>query len=168
MDMGWKLFVIHCKDIAPRLHNWILCEISLQYCHLSDNYGRLPAILLSNVITMLAGMALPLAGGYVSFCILRFVERNYISSFPKSGFSFSLMMKYQKNRIDWGLMVKRKSFGTLSSILQVHHGDSVQYLLYHSIYIRYDESLSLLFVQYFLAYQNIILYGIKLPTRADA
>ena len=31
---------------------------------------------------MLAGMALPLAGGYVSFCILRFVQRNYISSFP--------------------------------------------------------------------------------------
>ena len=96
MVMGWKLFLIHCKDIAPRLHNWILCEISLQYYHLSDHYGRLPAILLSNVITMLAGMALPLAGGYVSFCILRFVQRNYISSFPKSGFSFSLMMKYQK------------------------------------------------------------------------
>ena len=32
---------------------------------------------------MLAGMALPLAGGYVSFCILRLVQHNYSSSFPK-------------------------------------------------------------------------------------
>ena len=47
-------------------------------------------------------------------------------------------------------------------MLQVHNGDSVQHLLYHSIYIRYDELLSLLFVQYFLVYQNMSFYLIPI------
>ena len=38
----------------------------------SDTYGRLPTIMISNMITLLAGIATPFVTGYASFLALRF------------------------------------------------------------------------------------------------
>jgi MFS family permease len=39
----------------------------------SDHYGRLPTIIISNLIALCMGLATPLATGPLSFCILRFL-----------------------------------------------------------------------------------------------
>ena len=39
----------------------------------SDAYGRLPTIMISNIIAMVAGIFTPFATGYFSFLALRFV-----------------------------------------------------------------------------------------------
>ena len=40
---------------------------------LSDTYGRLPTIIISNIIALVTGLVTPFAAGHVSFIILRFV-----------------------------------------------------------------------------------------------
>ena len=39
----------------------------------SDTYGRLPTIMISNIIALVAGIATPFVTGYFSFLFLRFV-----------------------------------------------------------------------------------------------
>ena len=38
---------------------------------LSDHYGRIPAILSSNVVALVSGIAIPFVTEYVAFCLLR-------------------------------------------------------------------------------------------------
>ena len=40
---------------------------------LSDTYGRLPTIVISNIIALVSGVATPFVTGHVGFIILRFV-----------------------------------------------------------------------------------------------
>ena len=40
---------------------------------LSDTYGRIPTILISNIIALISGVATPFVTGHVGFIILRFV-----------------------------------------------------------------------------------------------
>jgi len=48
---------------------------------LSDHYGRIPAILSSNLVALLSGIAIPFVTGYVAFCVLRFMMGIAFNSF---------------------------------------------------------------------------------------
>jgi len=48
---------------------------------LSDHYGRIPAILSSNLVALVSGIAIPFVTEYVAFCVLRFVMGFSYSSF---------------------------------------------------------------------------------------
>jgi len=48
---------------------------------LSDHYGRIPAILSSNLVALVSGIAIPFVIEYVAFCVLRFVMGFSYSSF---------------------------------------------------------------------------------------
>ena len=39
---------------------------------LADNYGRVPTIMASNILTLVTGLVTPFAPEYVSFLVLRF------------------------------------------------------------------------------------------------
>ena len=40
---------------------------------LSDTYGRLPTIIISNIIALVSGVATPFVTGHMGFILLRFV-----------------------------------------------------------------------------------------------
>jgi len=48
---------------------------------LSDHYGRIPAILSSNVVALVSGIAIPFVTEYVAFCLLRFMMGIAYNSF---------------------------------------------------------------------------------------
>jgi len=48
---------------------------------LSDHYGRIPAILSSNLVALVSGIAIPFVTEYIAFCVLRFVMGFSYSSF---------------------------------------------------------------------------------------
>ena len=37
----------------------------------SDHYGRIPAILSSNLVALVSGIAIPFVTEYIAFCVLR-------------------------------------------------------------------------------------------------
>jgi len=53
----------------------------LLYGWLSDHHGRVPAILLSNLVTLITGLALPFANGFLAFCTLRFIMGTAFNTF---------------------------------------------------------------------------------------
>jgi len=48
---------------------------------LSDHYGRIPAILSSNLVALVSGIAIPFVTEYVAFCLLRFMMGIAYNSF---------------------------------------------------------------------------------------
>ena len=46
-------------------------ENSVKLSILSDHYGRIPAILSSNLVALVSGIAIPFVTEYVAFCLLR-------------------------------------------------------------------------------------------------
>jgi len=48
---------------------------------LSDHYGRIPAILSSNLVALVSGIAIPFVTEYIAFCILRFMMGLAFNSF---------------------------------------------------------------------------------------
>jgi len=48
---------------------------------LSDHYGRIPAILSSNLVALVSGIAIPFVTEYVAFCVLRFMMGLAFNSF---------------------------------------------------------------------------------------
>merc|ERR1712130_218202 len=48
---------------------------------LSDHYGRIPAILSSNLVALVSGIAIPFVTEYIAFCVLRFMMGLAFNSF---------------------------------------------------------------------------------------
>ena len=72
------LSLVHllCRRCAWHALLWLAQVRSLnKNCNkpsfLSDHYGRIPAILSSNLVALVSGIAIPFVTEYVAFCVLR-------------------------------------------------------------------------------------------------
>ena len=75
---GELLYSVHllCRCSAWHALLWLAqVRSSKKNCNkpsfLSDHYGRIPAILSSNLVALVSGIAIPFVTEYVTFCLLR-------------------------------------------------------------------------------------------------